>query len=711
MLTRRLHDQLLPSFSRFAGTFLPELRSGGLPQCRTVEELVPHAGLRLAMECDPALEALLPGSPGSFALGDKTCAPFRVRRSGVMLLPPVLLNHPPALAVTARWSMEALHALRQGAADSRRMAAVLRHAAGLMADADAATLAVLHAILPGEMAAELLTGNSARPSTRLLRWQAGLIEGANPDEMEEVQAESLELEMPLEWLLKAGGDGRLVVNPATGLNRYGVCPRPRPEAVHFSSSTASAISDYGFLFCDLLRRGLLDACLSGKQGLRQAAADATGRELCALTGLNEQEADVAIMASGTDAELLTVLLSMAGAKGGEVTNVLIAPEESGKGLVLAGAGEYFDDVSATGAPVKKGVPVVTDRKVTLRQVAIRDDGCKVRPMAEVDADFLAEARQALAQGHHVLAHVLLGSKTGLIAPSDAAVAALTSEAPQRVDVAVDACQMRSDFLELGEFVRRGWMVQVSGSKFLTGPPFSGALIIPAAMRERAGEFREILRMAPGAGRADDWCAWWSAQLPAVPGTGSYGPILRWLPALLEARLYEAVPHQARDAYLESFRAALLPRFVHSEYFHPLDHEITGESTALLSRLSIIAFQVMGRKADGTLESLNDRQCTWIFEKLNQDITPLLPQLGPEQRAAAALPCHIGQPVILAGSRRKLAFLRLVLGARFFDIVGHAGGDMAVEAALESEIADALRVLDKVELMASHWQHLEPLASN
>ena len=48
-----------------------------------------------------------------------------------------------------------------------------------------------------------------------------------------------------------------------------------------------------------------------------------------------------------------------------------------------------------------------------------------------------------------------------------------------------------------------------------------------------------------------------------------------------------------------------------------------------------------------------------------------------------------------------AMLRMVLGARFFSIVAHAGPG-SVEAALESEIADAIRALEKLELLAQKW---------
>ncbi|NTU97640.1 MAG: amino acid decarboxylase [Chlorobiaceae bacterium] len=47
---------------------------------------------------------------------------------------------------------------------------------------------------------------------------------------------------------------------------------------------------------------------------------------------------------------------------------------------------------------------------------------------------------------------------------------------------------------------------------------------------------------------------------------------------------------------------------------------------------------------------------------------------------------------------------MVIGARFFNIIGSAGED-GYEAALVSEISDAKRALKKIELLAENWPHL------
>ena len=46
--------------------------------------------------------------------------------------------------------------------------------------------------------------------------------------------------------LISGGDERLVADPASGRNRYGLPARPAPDETFFSSSTASAITPRGW---------------------------------------------------------------------------------------------------------------------------------------------------------------------------------------------------------------------------------------------------------------------------------------------------------------------------------------------------------------------------------------------------------------------------------------------------------------------------------
>ncbi|MGH7864384.1 MAG: hypothetical protein ACREQB_05310, partial [Candidatus Binataceae bacterium] len=121
-------------------------------------------------------------------------------------------------------------------------------------------------------------------------------------------------------------------------------------------------------------------------------------------------------------------------------------------------------------------------------------------------------------------------------------------------------------------------------------------------------------------------------------------------------------------------------------------------------LSIVSFQVLGQDRDGALSPLDELSCRSIFEMLNINAAARLGELSGAERALAAQESHIGQPVTLMTERGPLTILRMVLGARFFSIVGYAGS-AATEAALESEISDALRAIGKLELLASRWWRL------
>jgi hypothetical protein len=698
-------ELLLPLYRRLAHGVGVRAGAALAVESESAETLAPHQRLRQILQADPAMGALLPGAAGRFALGGSEHIPFAVIESGLILLPPVLLDDGSALAAAARWGLEAAHARENGPVGKIGLAALVRHGRALVGNLPTDSRELLLSLLPAEAASELFAGPAATPSPWMLAWQAGLVCGADVGGPLSGADQPSELELPIEQILVAGGDSRLTLERDTGRNRYGVPPRPRPEAVHFSSSTASAVSDYGFLYCDLLRRDMLSAYQTQQVSLlelRRRAAHATGAEINRLLGLTELESDVALAPSGTDTELLAVMVARAGSAGRPLVNILIAPEETGRGVRLAGSGCFFDSISATGAPIVKGTPVCADGVVPVLGIAIRDDWGRPRDPAAVDAEFLRVGRAALDDGCHLLAHVLLASKTGLSAPSRAAVDALVALAPSRVDVVVDACQMRTPFKEMATYVQHGWMLQVSGSKFLTGPPFSGALVVPAVLRSRAAAVGFALAAVPEVGHATDWTVTWASQMTVADDVlPSFGLVFRWLPALLEAELLGELSESFRGRVFERFRAALTTRMNESIYIQPIDVGDDGVAGGALARLSIMSFQVLGRNKDGSLKALDEGACRHLFEALNRDVTPTLDALDPTSAAVARQQAHIGQPVTLGSAHGEVTVLRMVLGARFFTIIGYAGAG-AIEAALMSEIADARRAIAKVELLAEHW---------
>ncbi len=727
-LDGRAADQIPDRAEVLARTYRGLSRSLGIPGAGRADcgvgpapAKVAHPLLLRLLQADPAAAALLPVAPAPIALGLAEHAPFFLSHAGLLLLlPPALLGSSGALGAAARWGFEAAILLAGRALPPDRLtaalAATLRHGAALVGQLGLAEQALFCDLLPQPVAAALADGAGSPMSAELLAWQASRVEGLavpHPTPTIDHQAGG-ELALPLEHILVAGGDSRLVLDRRTGLNRYGTVARPRPEAVHFSSSTASSVSDYGFMLADLLRRGLVLAAVHdgvAVDELRRRMTDAVSGRLAALIGIGAAEADLVLAPSGSDTELLAVMLALAAADR-PLTNVLISPEETGRAVALAGAGRYFDDIAGSGASVRKGEEAWPGRAIEVVQVAIRAPDGRPRPNAAIEAELRTLVAAELASGRRVLLHMLACSKTGISAPSPACIGELAALAPERIDVVVDACQMRTPFEEIALWARRGWMTQLSGSKFFTGPPFSGALSVPPHYRARAGRVRDLLAAAPGVGRPDDWNPWWREGLtPTGCGPASFGLLLRWVPALAEADLAGALPAPLCRWAFDRFRARLVERLARSEWLTSIDppdppRDARDDAPADLATRSIVCFGVAVADQPGRRRLLGAQECQRLFELLNLDLSRDLGPLRPAERIVAAQCAHIGQPVILAvgAEGRELSILRLVVGARFFTIVGYAGTG-AVEAALESEISDAIRAIEKLELLAMRWPEI------
>ena len=697
---------------------------------------VPDPVLRGVLTADPALAALLAGAGGSIRSDDGLQQLCRLEADRSILLASELLDSPATAVWTARWSLRLLGLLDVGTLPRPRqrvaIVAALDHGRWLARSLAQGDRQAIAAGLPASLADALLSADDAVPAPgaaagalpRLVPvpWLQDLVAASSPDDWRAAEAEldgARELCRPLELLLVAGGDERLKLSAATGLNRYGTVPRPRPEAIQFSSSTASSISDYSFRLCASLQGRLLGRVVAHGAVAAEPhlmLADAVRREIARLLGLDAGSADPVLTASGTDTELLAVALALA-ADDRPLANILIAPEETGRGVVLAGQGQYFGEQTSLGLPVRKGEALWPQRRFAIRTVPIRDEAGRIRPVARISAETRLHVEAALAAGERVLLHLVLGSKTGISAPPLELIEELRALDPARVDVVVDACQLRVSPVLLGDLVRRGWMLQASGSKFLTGPAFSGALVLSTAMRERVEGAASLLRQAPGISAPADWPPAWRERLqPAPAGAASMGALFRWVAALCEAELLGTLPTDFCHAAFEGFSEALLARLSNSTVLVPLappeGHLADlGAGPPGLSARSIICFTLARDDGSGVRRPVSLEECQLLFECLNKDVSGWLEGLAPSERQLAARPAHIGQPVALRPDCPDAPIvLRLVVGARFFTIVGFPD-DAGCEAALAAEIGDAVTALDKLELLVRHLPDLRRAAAN
>ncbi len=522
-----------------------------------------------------------------------------------------------------------------------------------------------------------------------------------------------EFAVPSEHLLTTGGDQRLETDPDSGLNAYGCSPRPRPWAITFASSTATSISDPAYRQVERLRQRLIAAALTGdpKAACRHEIETVKSRILRHCGAADLPGCETILAASGTDAELFALPFVLAGSDR-PLVNIVIAPDETGSGLVRAAGGRHFAGTTALGRTVEAGAPLSLDleHRVRVETLAARDAEGRLKPLAAIDAEVESLVREA--RGARCLVHLLDASKTGWGAPSLNLLERLRQELPDRFDVVVDACQMRAGPAALRAYLDAGFLLQVTGSKFFTGPPFAGALILAPAMAARANICEPLPSAYAAYAARADWPRDWEDFCGTLTVSHNSGLLGRWTAALWEMEAFHAVPESDQIQILTDFGTAVRQAMAANSAIAPCvipTYDRQSAATAWDRLTTIFPFAVLREAEDGTRSPLNDAEMRRIYHWLNRDISGLLPdRASPETRQLAAKQCHIGQPVKLRPHGEGwVAALRLNAGAR---IVSGVAFDPALGAnpaeRLQREIDDARLVFDKVSLILERWRELE-----
>lgn len=459
---------------------------------------------------------------------------------------------------------------------------------------------------------------------------------------------------------------------------YGCRPYPDSDLVALGSSTASAISAAGMVAASALRQTCLDQLQYQTQiSVYTTQMERLRAELLAQCGFSRSDNVHAVMAaSGTDLHLLAAQWLR------PQRTVMVMPTETGSGIPAALQGQHFNRRAAGGAAVPIGA-LVSDWQGKLFTLSAREPDGTLRESASVDAECVARVSEAAEAGQKVLLILTDVSKTGLIVPSIETVLALKRRWPAQVEVLVDACQFRLSAKTIQAYISQNCMVALTGSKFISGPTFCGALIIPPATALR---YRDNT-LHPGAraySSAADWPSGWPAgqSLPAPP---NFGLLLRWQAAMTGLRAFFAVPEPRVSAFLHRFAQEIRERLQHD------------------TRFEALPVPALCRRALG-----GDAQC-WDTEQtifpflLRAPDGPLLPRTETERLYQALRSpssdkttrrFQLGQPVPCGNRDRvPISALRLCVSAPMIVATCQGAGPDAV-------ITDALAALDQLHKLCS-----------
>ena len=471
------------------------------------------------------------------------------------------------------------------------------------------------------------------------------------------------LSLQLELMLASGGDERIWPDPLTGRNRYGTSVVPAPHEIWFSSSTAATTSVAGYRAASealavLLRSPSLPV---------HDWFDAIRTRILRSFGIAGTAA--ILTASGTEAELMTLAVARA-LLDGPLTNMLIAPHETGSGVPRAAAGKHFLASAPHQGTVDSGLRIegLLGTDVDVVSVALRHADGRRRPCAEVDNEVLA---RSASLSRALLLHVLDTSKTGLSGPSPDVARTLLKAAPDRVLVAVDACQLRCSATDIKDYLSDGFMVLLTGSKFLGGAPFCGCLLLPPAIADALAEAPPAPAGLAAYSASFDvpqrLRGWFAHGFGAVANIGLG---LRWTTALAELDRYEAIR--------EALRARILATFIE-------------QVRARASAIPWLRCEAPGAAIDPNRGSI----VTLVIEDFRrgpaamQEAAALHARLRePRRDLMGDAICHLGQPVVV-GDR---AALRICASA---PLVSDIAKRLAAGLSFETAFAPVTRDLDTV----------------
>ncbi|WP_324827283.1 hypothetical protein [Qipengyuania zhejiangensis] len=355
-------------------------------------------------------------------------------------------------------------------------------------------------------------------------------------------------------------------------------PYPRP-ILAFASSTANDLSAAAFAhILALLDTGQPDYA-SHLENLRQRMADAYGIAA---------PCEIVFAPSGTDLEYVA-LAAVLGRSSGGIHNILLGADEVGRGCILSAHGKYFAHETAIDQSVTYGDAVEGTGDISLADIPVRCLEGKAVTSSDIAASIERELEIARDAGRHALVHVVHGSKTGLILPSLSDIDQLQAAWGDIFTLVVDACQARITGEAIRQYIDRGAIVFLTGSKFMGGAPFGGMALVPSQMAQRAqvlpAGFTGIFRRA-------EWPLGWPGR-DELADTANPGLALRLEAAIHELerfralerkdveRVIAAFQRQLKTCLVEPFGFALVRPYPEGEGSVPQDHPLEMLTLATL----------------------------------------------------------------------------------------------------------------------------------
>jgi hypothetical protein len=239
---------------------------------------------------------------------------------------------------------------------------------------------------------------------------------------------------------------------------------------------------------------------------------------------------------------------------------------------------------------------------------------------------------------------------------------------------------------LRAYLEQGFMVALTGSKFLTGPSFSGTLLLPRAVAQRLQK-RPFPRSLGSRSSRAEWPDNWVGG-KQLDHAANFGLLLRCEVALEELRRFRTVPQKAAVDFMLAFAEAIQQHLTSAPHFEPLPVPQLNRRPVVLEEnnwdcfQTIFPFLLYHPQRNGRI-ALSREQTLHVYRQL-----PTALDLGDR----GTIRCQLGQPVS-CGARNGIpvSALRLCLSSRLI-VEATARSDKALAIIKDAQIALAKTAL-------------------
>ena len=498
-----------------------------------------------------------------------------------------------------------------------------------------------------------------------------------------------------ESLLIQNADTRLVLNPDTGLNRYGCSPKPRKQIYSFSTSTGTSVSKSAFKEIELWHQKLFHACVKDDSNVPiESFIRELEQSILDVLSLDQDKVEIFLSSSGTDAQL-QVSSVVSSLKQGKWISVVVGSEQTGSGTPYSTRECHFDEKTSLDISVNKGQNIEGSDNIEFFGIEFTDKNGCLKSLDQVDQEIQHQVEDLISQGYNILLHVMDQSKYGCTAPSDSILDLLREKYNERLYVIIDACQLRLDSIDLMNYINHGDIVLITGSKFFGGPAFSGATLYPKDFQNNLLKKNNTLPVGLVDYMSEFELKSWKRLLPKYKSYIPIGMYLRWYGALFEMKRYYDIPKEERIHALGVFGKGIYDLISNNKNLHLVIkaedkwwNRQTYKGDELSGNRTIFPFFVYNSNG----KFLSQDQVKKLYELLNTDISDY-PGLQDSDKELASIYCHIGQPVKI--DQLKTSVLRISIGAR--NIIETSEMNQVSQNRLKDELFKVQRILDKIDL--------------